>query len=76
MADKNKNKARVNVTISPDLNKRWNAVAKKHGLKKSSMVEEFLEMVIPVLESDSTDSIVKTALQVNEDLGTKLKEVF
>jgi hypothetical protein len=56
---------RVNITLPPLLNERWNLVAKKHHIKKSQMVEEFLEMVLPVLEADSSGGVVKNALKNN-----------
>jgi len=58
---------RVNITLPPELNERWNLVAKKHHLKKSQMIEEFLEMVLPALESDSASSMIKNALNSSSD---------
>jgi len=66
MAEKRLRK-RVNITLPPSLNERWNLVAKKHHMKKSQMVEEFLEMVLPVLEADSTSSMIKSALNASSE---------
>lgn len=69
-------KKRVNITLPPELNDRWNAVAEKHHLKKSSMVEELLEMVLPALEEDDAKTMIKNALKVNADAMEKLSEAL
>ena len=67
------NSKRVNITIDKDLNDRWNKVAKRHGLKKSQMIQELLEMIIPTLEEKDAKSMIKNALIQNaksmEELG-------
>lgn len=72
--DKNRKKERVTITLPPELNKRWNAVAKKHHLKKSSMVEELLEMLLPTLEQDDAQTMIKNALKLNADAIGKLSD--
>jgi len=70
------NSKRVNITIDNDLNERWNKVAKRHGLKKSQMIQELLELVIPSLEQDDARTMIKNALIQNaknlEEIGKKL----
>lgn len=53
------------VTISLDklLNDRWSKVAKKHGLFKSGMIEEFLNEVVPVLEQETPTKILSSAMK-------------
>jgi predicted DNA-binding protein len=58
---------RVNITLPPELNDRWGKVAKRHHLKKSQMIEEFLEMVLPALEAESASTMIKTALNIGAD---------
>lgn len=72
--DKNRKKERVTITLPPDLNARWNAVAKKHLLKKSSMVEELLEMILPTLEEDNAQTMIKNALKLNASAMEKLSD--
>jgi predicted DNA-binding protein len=59
------NSKRVNITIDKELNDRWNIVAKRHGLKKSQMIQELLEMIIPALEEKNARSMIKNALLQN-----------
>lgn len=74
--DKNRLKIRVNITLPPDLNTRWNAVAKKHHLKKSAMVEEILEMLLPTLEKEDAQTMIKHALKVNADAMVKISDLL
>jgi len=74
--EKGRLKKRVNITLPPELNDRWGAVAKKHHLKKSQMVEEFLEMVLPALESDNATTMIKTALKANADSLANISEIL
>ena len=75
MADK-RIKTKVMITLPPELNERWNAVAKKHHLVKSWMVEEFLNSVIPVLEKENEKSIVESALETSKKLEGKLSKMY
>jgi len=75
--EKGRLRKRVNITLPPELNERWNVVAKKHHLKKSQMIEEFLEMVLPALESDDASTMIKVALSASakglDDISKLLK---
>lgn len=50
---------RVLLSLPPELNERWNRIAKKHRLSKSAMVEHYLNRVLPQLDhiniSDAED---------------------
>jgi len=72
--DKNRLKTRVNVTLTSELNERWNLVVKKHHLKKSAMVEEFLEMVLPTLEEDNAQTMIKNALKLHANSMENLSD--
>lgn len=54
---------RVLISIPEKLNDRWGEVAKKHGISKSGMVEEFLNEVIPVLEEEVPSKILASAMK-------------
>lgn len=75
MADK-RIKTKVMITIPSELNKRWNAVAKKHHLVKGWMVEDFLNSVIPILEKENEKSIVETAIETSKKLEGKLSKMY
>jgi len=53
---------RVLISIDEDLNDRWNKVSKKIKMSKSSMVEDFLNQVVPILEYDEPRDVMKHAL--------------
>lgn len=53
---------RVMISIDEQLNERWNDVAKMHGITKSSMIEEFLINVLPVLANKTPSRIMASAL--------------
>jgi len=74
--EKGRLRKRVNITLPPELNDRWNIVAKKHHLKKSQMIEEFLEMVLPALESDDANTMIKIALSANAESLKDISEVI
>lgn len=54
---------RVSITIDENINKRWNAVAKKHNMTKSGMVEEYLEMMLPILEAQTPNKMMAKAMK-------------
>jgi hypothetical protein len=56
-------KKRINISIDPELDERWIRVAKKLKLSKSGMVQEFLEEVLPILEQEKPNLILKSALK-------------
>jgi len=54
---------RVNISINEDLNEVWSRVAKKHGLTKSGMVEEWLENVLPILDQEQPKKVLQHAMK-------------
>jgi antitoxin component of RelBE/YafQ-DinJ toxin-antitoxin module len=56
-------KVRTSINIDEELNKRWNDVSKRLDITKSSMVSEFLEEVLPILEKETPNDIMKLALK-------------
>lgn len=56
-------KIRINITIDEDINTRWGKVAKKHKISKSSMVEEFIESVLPILEAETANKMMAKAMK-------------
>jgi len=57
-------KKRVMISIDPDIDRRWAEVAKKVKRSKSSMVEEILIEIIPILEHEKPKDIFAHALEV------------
>ncbi len=55
---------RVNLSINEELNEVWNRVAKKHGLTKSGMVEEWLENVLPILDQEQPKKVLQQAMKM------------
>ena len=54
---------RISLTIPEDLNSQWARVAKKHGLTKSGMVEEWLENVLPILDQEQPKKVLQQAMK-------------
>ena len=54
-----RNKKRINITIDPEINDRWNELAKKYGWTKSSMVEDWLRTILPIMEREDPRQIIK-----------------
>jgi hypothetical protein len=54
---------RINLTIPAELNERWAKVAKKHGLTKSGMVEEWLNNILPILEQEQPKKVLQHAMK-------------
>lgn len=67
---------RLNLTIPHELHDRWDKVAKKIGVSKSSMLRDMLESSLPTLEQDSVSSMVKMLLNSNGDVLKELSEVI
>jgi len=62
---------RVLVSIKEELIPRWSKVAKKHGITKSSMVEEYLEKILPILEAETPSKIMAKAMkQLSDEIDT------
>jgi len=54
---------RINLTIPEGLNERWAKVAKRHGLTKSGMVEEWLNSILPILEQEQPKKVLHHAMK-------------
>ena len=54
---------RVGISIDKDINERWTAVAKKLKMTKSSMIDDFLKEVVPILEQEAPKDVMKMALK-------------
>jgi len=54
---------RINLTIPEELNEQWAEVAKKHGLTKSGMVEEWLSNILPILEQEQPKKVLQHAMK-------------
>lgn len=52
-------KKRLNMTVRRDLIERWSKVAKRFNMSKSAMLEQILEEMLPVLESEEVNTLVK-----------------
>lgn len=55
---------RISLTVPEELNDQWAKVAKKHGLTKSGMVEEWLQSVLPVLDQEEPKKVLQQAMRV------------
>lgn len=53
----------VTISIDEDINALWTKLAKKHDISKSSMVEEFLESVLPILNESTPNKMMATAMK-------------
>ena len=54
---------RIGLSIDEDLNELWTKLAKKHSITKSSMVEEFLGEVLPILDESTPNKMMVTAMK-------------
>jgi len=54
---------RINLTIPEELNEQWARVAKKHGLTKSGMVEEWLQNILPILDEEQPKKVLQNAMK-------------
>ncbi|MBD3842997.1 MAG: hypothetical protein IE909_14180 [Campylobacterales bacterium] len=68
---------KVTISLSEEMNNRWNAVSKKLKISKSLMVQEFLDEVIPILEHEAPRDIMAHAMKHMgksfNDIGELLK---
>ena len=55
---------KVTISIDDELNERWGKVAKKLKDTKSSMVEDFLIRVLPVLEREQPKDMIGEAMKL------------
>ena len=51
------------ISIDSDLDARWKKVSKKIKMSKSSMIEDFLNEVVPILEKESPRDVMAYALE-------------
>ena len=69
---------RINIVIDTDLNDRWNIVAKKIKMSKSSMLASMLENSLPVLEKNNTVDMISQfyadMAKVTKDVGSLFYE--
>ena len=56
-------KKTIGLSIDSELNDRWGAVAKKHKVTKSGMVEEYLEQILPILEQQTPNDMISSAMK-------------
>lgn len=54
---------RIGLSIDEELNERWTKVAKKLKMTKSGMVEEMIRGVLPILEEEKPNEIMKKVLK-------------
>jgi len=69
---------KVTITIDEEVNARWNAVAKFLKMSKSSMVEEYLRQMLPILEQKTPNKMIAEAMKEmakSIDLSASLFEV-
>lgn len=67
-----KPKKTIGLRIDAELNDRWNRVCEKLKYQKSSMIEEMLEEILPILEAQEPRDFARMALR---KVGTGLNEV-
>ena len=53
----------ISISIPEELNERWNAVAKKLKVTKSSMIDEYLEQILPILEQKNENKMLRMAMK-------------
>lgn len=53
----------ITISIDKEINERFTAVAKKLKLTKSGMIEDFLREVVPILEQEAPNDVMKMALK-------------
>ena len=54
---------RVGISIDETLNDRWGKVAKKFKMTKSSMIDEYLEEILPILEAETPNRMMAKAMK-------------
>ena len=54
---------RIGLSIDEQLNERWTKVAKKLKMTKSGMVEEMIENILPILEKEKPNEVMKAVLK-------------
>lgn len=64
----------VSMSIDENLNRRWGQVAKKIGMTKSGIVEDFLRQILPILEQKTPEDMVTSALHEFESLKNVVED--
>ena len=54
---------RIGLSIDEQLNERWTKVAKKLKMTKSGMVEEMISSILPILEKEKPNEVMKAVLK-------------
>ncbi len=68
-------KKRINITIDPEINERWNQLAKKYGWTKSAMVEDWLRTVLPIMEQEDPRQIIKGYQSFVDEVGKEIEKI-
>jgi len=56
-------KKKVLISIDEEVNERWNKVCKRLELSKSGMVEEFVLQMLPILEQQTPNNMIASAMK-------------
>jgi len=56
-------KKKVLISIDEEVNERWNKVAKFLNMSKSNMVEEYVIQMLPILEQQSPNKMLASAMK-------------
>ena len=67
-----RNKKRINITIDPEINDRWNELARKYGWTKSAMVEDWLRTILPIMEKEDPRQIIKGYESMVSEVGKEI----
>lgn len=54
---------RVTISIDDQLNERWGKTARRLKLSKSGMMEEYLNQILPILETESPNMMIQKAMK-------------
>ena len=54
---------RIGLSIDEQLNERWTKVAKRLKMTKSGMVEEMISNILPILEKEKPNEVMKAVLK-------------
>ena len=76
MANRYKNKVRINLTIDPEVNERWGRLAKKYGWTKSGMVEDWLRTVLPIMEKEDPREIIRGYKGMVDEVGKEIEKAI
>jgi len=54
---------RVMISIDEEVNERWNKVCKRLKLSKSGMVQDFIIQILPILDTETPNIMLKNAMK-------------